>query len=231
MCGFYSISGKKKDFSCTDRKFAANLGITFYTPEEFFLGQPPCKKFDWGLFNPTTLKCKQDSQLPGAVTSSHQEMILFVGYPASGKSFYFKQHFEPSGYVHISRDKLGSWQKCVAKCTEAIKSGQSVVIDNTSPDVESRKRYVEVAQRFKVPVRCFHFVASLEHAKHNNRFRELTVKSKRDYVKVNDMVFNMYKSKFVEPQTSEGFAEIKKVEFVPEFTDRYLETLYFQFLE
>lgn len=31
--------GKPKDFSCSDRNFAANVGITFHTPEEFFLHQ------------------------------------------------------------------------------------------------------------------------------------------------------------------------------------------------
>jgi bifunctional polynucleotide phosphatase/kinase len=33
----------KKDFSCSDRKFAANIGATFYTPEELFLKQQPTK--------------------------------------------------------------------------------------------------------------------------------------------------------------------------------------------
>lgn len=32
---------KKKDFSCSDRLFARNLGISFCTPEEHFLGQKP----------------------------------------------------------------------------------------------------------------------------------------------------------------------------------------------
>jgi bifunctional polynucleotide phosphatase/kinase len=31
--------GKKKDFSNSDREFAANSGVAFFTPEEFFLGE------------------------------------------------------------------------------------------------------------------------------------------------------------------------------------------------
>lgn len=195
---------------------------------------PQCKKFDWGIFDPTTLKLdhsKQSSQLLDIATSSPREMVIFVGYPASGKSTFFKTHFEPRGYVHISRDKLGSWQKCVAKCTEFLKAGKSVVIDNTNPDQESRKRYTEVAKKFDIPVRCFQFMTSLEHAKHNNRFRELTSKGKQNFVRINDMVFNTYKSKFSEPLMSEGFSAIVKVEFVPCFTDEYSETLYHQFLD
>lgn len=30
---------RKKDFSDTDRKFAINIGIKFYTPEMYFLGE------------------------------------------------------------------------------------------------------------------------------------------------------------------------------------------------
>ena len=29
-------AGRKKDFSDSDLKFAENIGITFYTPEEYF---------------------------------------------------------------------------------------------------------------------------------------------------------------------------------------------------
>lgn len=41
----------KKDFSCGDRKFAANIGLPFHTPDEFFLGESPAS-FDWGSPNP-----------------------------------------------------------------------------------------------------------------------------------------------------------------------------------
>ncbi len=44
--------GKPRDFSCSDRKFAANIGIQFYTPEEYFLGGKP-GPFDWGTCEPS----------------------------------------------------------------------------------------------------------------------------------------------------------------------------------
>lgn len=223
----YSIfnAGKKKDFSCSDRKFAANLGIPFFTPEEFYFGCPQCKRYSWGLFDPRKLHSSQQD----VATSSTTEVVLFVGYPASGKTSFFKKFFELKGYCHVNRDTLGSWQKCVSKCTEFLRAGMHVAIDNTNPDRESRTRYIEVAKQFSVPIRCFQFTTSIDHAKHNNRFRELTSKGK--LVKVNDMVFNMYKSKFVEPSLDEGFSEIVKIQFTPIFTDKSLETLYHQFLE
>jgi len=65
---FFNV-GKKKDFSCTDRKFAANLGITFFTPEEIFLNQPPCKEFSWGPFNPSELKQANQKEAVLSTTS------------------------------------------------------------------------------------------------------------------------------------------------------------------
>jgi len=38
------------------------------------------------------------------------------------------------------QDTLKTWQKCVAATKEAVAKGLSVVVDNTNPDVESRRR-------------------------------------------------------------------------------------------
>lgn len=43
---------KKKDFSCSDRLFAMNLELTFFTPEEYFLENKATKLYDLPGFNP-----------------------------------------------------------------------------------------------------------------------------------------------------------------------------------
>lgn len=50
----WDATGTKKDFSCSDRKFAFNCGLTFHTPEEFFLKKAPAK-FSWLGVDPTLI--------------------------------------------------------------------------------------------------------------------------------------------------------------------------------
>lgn len=44
--------------------------------------------------------------------------------------------------VRVYKDTLGTWQKCVERLRQSLAAGKCVVIDNTNPDIESRKRYV-----------------------------------------------------------------------------------------
>ena len=79
-------AGKKKDFSCSDRLFAENVGVKFYTPEEFFLGNKATSKFtrpfkpikdaEKNLLDPSTSRL-----VPSSLTLS-----LMVGIQGSGKS-------------------------------------------------------------------------------------------------------------------------------------------------
>ncbi|XP_015277223.1 PREDICTED: bifunctional polynucleotide phosphatase/kinase [Gekko japonicus] len=201
---------KKKDFSCSDRLKEAPFSLPDFDPRAL---DPKAQLYD-----------PPDASL----TSSSPELVLAVGFPAAGKSTFVKQHLVPAGYAYANRDTLGSWQKCVAVCQSALQAGKSAVVDNTNPDLESRRRYIDCAKALGVPCRCFLFTASLEQAKHNNRFREMTEK---EHVPVNSIVLNTYKSNYVEPSLEEGFAEIIKIHFVPQFTNPELESLYRQFSE
>ncbi|XP_056296598.1 bifunctional polynucleotide phosphatase/kinase [Pseudoliparis swirei] len=222
---------KKKDFSCSDRLFALNIGVQFHTPEEYFLGWKSAP-YSMPSFDPRKLDSTAALYDPpgAALTAGATEVIVAVGFPASGKSTFFHAHVVPKGYAYVNRDTLGSWQSCVTACERALKEGRSVAVDNTNPEPEARKRYVDVAKAAGVPCRCFHFSASLEEAKHNNRFREMAP-SDTKHAKVNDMLFHSYKKHFVAPALTEGFSEILQIHFVPNFKDSQSEILFRQFSE
>ncbi|KAK7072515.1 hypothetical protein SK128_018821 [Halocaridina rubra] len=223
-----AVAKKKKDFSNGDRLFALNIGIPFFTPEEHFLGIKT-EQFILPEFDPR----KVDNSKPLFEPSSAQvpkhkvEVAVFVGYPGSGKSFLASTHFAKLGYVQANRDTIGSWQKCVALLEKSTQEGKHVVIDNTNPDVESRKRYIDAAKKLNIPIRCFIFNVSKDHCRHNNKFRTFTGASHEN---ISDMVYNMYKSKYVEPTLKEGFEEIIRVNFIPKFRTAKDEALYRKFL-
>lgn len=100
------LLGAPKDFSCSDRTFAHNVGVKFQTPEEFFLGESPAK-FEWDSVDPAALlkNFQGKPHFTGSqpLTSSSQEMIILVGYPASGKSTFTERYLKPHGYFHVNQ--------------------------------------------------------------------------------------------------------------------------------
>ncbi|XP_032939963.1 bifunctional polynucleotide phosphatase/kinase isoform X2 [Catharus ustulatus] len=207
---------KKKDFSCSDRAFALNAGLRFLTPEEEFLGWAPAP-FDLPAFDPRSLVTNVPPEVPKAeLVSDKAEVLLTVGFPGAGKSTFVKRHLVPAGYEYVNRDTLGSWQRCVTACSAALARGRPVVVDNTNPDPESRQRFVSCARSAAVPCRCLLFTASLEQARHNCRFRDMT---QSGHVPVTDAVLFSYKKSFVPPSLSEGFSQILQIPFVPHFGD------------
>jgi len=224
-------SGAKKDFSCSDRSFAHNIGIGFKTPDEFFLGEKPTIKFNWGSIDPEVylkdIEKKGTKEFEGSsIASDSQEMLIFVGMPASGKSSFVKKYLEPKGYVWINRDTLGTPAKCVKGAQKAIDDGKSVVIDNTSPTTADRAQYINLAKAASIPVRCFKFDLSRELANHLNFYREKVTDGERR--RVPDVGFNVYKSKYQEPKLTDGYKEICTVRFVPKFKDEETRRLFLQ---
>ncbi|XP_012253924.2 uncharacterized protein F21D5.5 isoform X1 [Athalia rosae] len=179
---------KKKDHSSADRLLALNLGIKFETPEEHFLGHKPVQWIP-PKFNPKKFDENISITDPSAakLTSEEQEVIIMVGSPGSGKSHFAHTHLPT--YRWINRDKLGSWQKCVASLEQTLSDGKSAVVDNTNPDPTVRQKYIDVAKAHRVPVRCFVMAADLEQVKHNNKFRQLTDNS---HDTISDAIIHAY---------------------------------------
>ncbi|KAG8035916.1 hypothetical protein G9C98_003042 [Cotesia typhae] len=215
----------KKDHSSADRLFAINLGVKFQTPEEHFLGYGKAK-FEMPKFDPRKPINQSVFEPSDSLNSSSGlEVILMVGGPGSGKSFVVENYLKT--YVHVNRDKLGSWQKCIALMEKSLNDGKSVIIDNTNPDLASRKRFIDVAVNKKVPIRCFIMTTTPEHAKHNNKFRELTDKN---HTVVSNIIINSYYKNFVQPKKDEGYSQLVKVNFVPKFKSEANRKLYSMYL-
>jgi len=220
----------KKDHSCADRLFAANIGVRFSTPEEYFLGLSKAP-YEMPKFDPKSLRSTKSLLEPNTSTlvSSDTEVIVMCGLPASGKSWFVKKHLVSHNYEYVNRDEVGTWQKCVKMAEIALAKKQSVVIDNTNLDKESRQRYIDVAKTHKVPCRCFLMNVSIEHAKHNNTFRQMlgTDQAHKD---VNDIVLMGANKRYVKPTVDEGFNEIVLVNQQSTFDDTETEKLYFQYI-
>lgn len=207
-----TLAGRKKDFSCSDRKFAYNSGMTFYTPEEFFEGKPPAP-FDWDGLGPDDLKALPTDYPQAAYHTSSPELVIMVGFPGCGKSTFFKRFFEPHGYLHVNRDTLKTAEKCISATDSFLSQGKSVVVDNTNPSKEERSRYTKLASKHKVPVRCIWVQTSHKLANHMN-----IVRGRLGIVdRISSIAYNMYKSKFEEPNASEGFSQIVPVPMVANF--------------
>ncbi|KAK1923128.1 polynucleotide kinase 3 phosphatase-domain-containing protein [Papiliotrema laurentii] len=211
--------GVPKDHGDTDFKFALNVGLRFVTPEEHFLGEPrgPFPDPPNG-FRPAKLASL--ANLPPVVPSNtpitrpNVEIVLFVGPPASGKTSFFRKHFAGK-YEHINQDTLKTRDKCLQLAQSCLEQGRSVVIDNTNRNRETRAVWVSLAARLSVPIRLFHFLCPLDLARHNNMYRAVYAPPEEPpRTLIPGTAFNTYVAQFQQPDITEGFDEIRGVNFV-----------------
>ncbi len=143
----------KKDFASSDRALAANIGIRFQTPDEFFLyaaHEAFAHDFDPAEY--------LDRIANGAVTASFakkssQELVIFCGSPGAGKSSYYWQVLQPLGYERVNQDILKSVRppitlpfmpaelqqrdRCLKKAREYLEAGESVTVGRPSQGMPS----------------------------------------------------------------------------------------------
>ncbi|PNS17341.1 Bifunctional polynucleotide phosphatase/kinase [Sphaceloma murrayae] len=216
--GRTASSKGNRDFSCSDRDFASNVGIPFKTPEEYFLNEEPrpfARAFEPKQYLKTVNDTDTDSSPIVYTRRNPQDMILFVGSPGAGKSTFYHRHLKPLGYERINQDTLGSRDRCLRLATTHLTAGLSVAIDNTNADLDVRSHWLALAKQFSVPIRCVHFTAPSKLCEHNDTVRALVGGSmnpeKRSMLP--KMAFSGFAGRYREPTVREGFQDVVKVEF------------------
>ncbi|KUJ12099.1 PNK3P-domain-containing protein [Mollisia scopiformis] len=209
--GRQASQGQSKDFSCSDRNFAHNVGIKFHTPEEFFLGESP-RPFT-RTFEPSEYA---SPTIVGATYAKKDacDLVLFCGSPGAGKSTFYWKHLEPLGYTRVNQDTLKSLDKCIRVADDNLKAGKSVAIDNTNADPDVRSRWVQLAVKHNVPIRCVVFTTASEICEHNDAVRALNnIMNPEKRTILPSIAFRGFHSRYRRPQLSEGFQDITEWAF------------------
>jgi bifunctional polynucleotide phosphatase/kinase len=131
-----------KDFSCSDRNLAENIGIPFKTPEEFFLGENP-RDFarDFDLIN---FPFRGENEVIKFEKKNEQELAIFCGPPGAGKSTFFWKHLKPLGFERVNQDLL---KRCVVELSVAhVVHELTGSIAKTSASKQLRSFYVTASR-------------------------------------------------------------------------------------
>ncbi len=159
------------------------------------------------------------------------EVVMIVGYPASGKSTIAKEYIE-QGYTHLNRDLVGGViLDLIPHLMKALKNDENVVLDNTFPTVESRRAFIETATlpgaTYKANITCEWLTTSIEDAQFNACYRIMRRENKLlgpAEIKANKspnifppVVLFKYKKEFEKPTVEEGFKAVNKRDFVRRF--------------
>ncbi|RMX67001.1 hypothetical protein DD238_002855 [Peronospora effusa] len=227
------IAGRSKDFAASDYKFALNAGIRFFTPEALFLNTKQrihTRPDSWELgFDPKSIALNESAEpllkpASAQIVKEEQEVVVLVGPPASGKSFFANTYL--SSYVLVSQDELRTAATCKKEFVEAIAQKKSVVVDNTNRDPRARKEWVALAKEKNLPIRCFEMDVDKPLSMHLNTFRSLTQQKR-----IPDVAIHGFYKNFVPPTVrclmgasnanvilttpivKEGFTEVVKVPF------------------
>ena len=219
-CG--DAMGRITDHSDTDLKFALNIGLNFKSPEAIFKNEfqiiPKIINyvdFD-NLINSNNLNILNNI--------NKKVLIIMVGYPGSGKSTFIKKYLIKNNFKPINQDKLKTSKKCLDICKHYMNLENNIVIDNTNPDINTRKLYIDLAKKYNYDIRCFKMNTTEEHSKHNNIYRLLYENKNR----VPNIAYKIYNKKYIEPQLSEGFKDI--VDIIPEIPIRDTHSKYYFYL-
>lgn len=189
-CGRIKYKNRKADFSCSDYKFALNLNILFYTPEQLFYNSNSAIDIDISYrdlgFEPKKyLTNTDDSEIQimlNNILNFNRKLILLIGPMAAGKSTFYNNYMSAQDmYKLINQDQLKTIAKCKTEFNNYIKlqilnkqENYNIIIDNCNKDIKTREIWKELAKKNNLELIYIVFDIPKEMSFHLNTFRSLT---------------------------------------------------------
>lgn len=182
------MAGRSKDKEDTDRKFALNLGITFYTPEEFFLNK---NKELYKLKGYQLDYIGKDKKIK---LNNIKEILVLSGYPGSGKSTLANKLIELNkNYKFFSRDKNGN--KFLSLLEKSMENNNPVIVEGLFATNKSRNSILHLASKYNYEKRLIQFNINFDTAYHLNLWRSLN----SDLVKIPLIAYRKYDKDYENP--------------------------------
>lgn len=170
-------AGRTGDWSDCDRAYATALGIPFHTPEEFFPA-PPMRERTVAAGPP-------------------REVVIMVGYPASGKSTIARDLAVRRGYCHINGDLLTTPTAMVRAAKKH--PAEAIVFDSTGGTIARRAAFIEWAKAEGRPVRILWVTTDIDTAMDWNVER-----AARGGASVPAIAYYTFRKRFEPPTEAEG---------------------------
>jgi len=202
--------------SIADLYFARNINIKFMHTELFFTG---IMNKEFAIIeekkHPLTEWVSDTSQIISKsfkkLSKLSKNIVIMVGSPASGKSFYSQELEKKYGYLRINKDDMKSDAVMLKEFEKGLKEERNIVIDGTNPTKESRSKWITSALKasYEITIVWMNFPMYVVEFLNNYRI----AKNKNQDSHVPTVAMRVYYKKLEEPMQSEcnTLIEINKI--------------------
>lgn len=228
--GRFKTSKKKKDFSCSDRMFALNNNINFFTPENYFLGEDVRdKKKEFSCINKSfelfDIKKKDIDNYKNTLTKIKKFNIIFlIGPPGSGKSTLGNKF---TNYIVLNQDTLKTKYKVFEKFRSLLKNNinEKIILDNLNNTISYRKTFTDYLKKENINFCYVIFDINKEQSFILNNFRAKIMKRER----LPDVVIHTYFKRYQNTNINEGYTDLFNLNFIPKFDNKKEEELFYEY--
>lgn len=178
-------AGRSTDFNDTDRKFAFNIKIPFYTPEDFFLDKKELPL----SYRKYQLNCNHYQKYL-MLPNNDKILIIISGYPASGKSYLSKKIVKNHNFHYVSKEN--DKQNLKRNLIELLADNKKIIVEGLFYSNQQRDIILKLADKHNYSKALIKVTTDEDLSYHLNYYRYL----KGEKELISKIVYNTYKKYF-----------------------------------